>query len=88
MSDFVFNVSVAFTIVPFFVSTLMIKRLKGRLDLMLLWLFFGTAAITEIVVDILTRSKIENVWILHIYCLLEYIIVLNILGCGSKTNVL
>ena len=80
MLDLLVDLSVFSTVLPCLVSTILLRYFRKRRDLLLLWLLFLFAAATDVSMDILARSKTPNLLIFQVYCLLEYVLVLNILS--------
>ncbi len=76
----IFTVSIFSTILPFWVSTIFIKYFKVNKSLLLCWIFFAFAAITEIVLYVFSLLSKQSTWIFHLYTLIEYTLIAGILA--------
>ncbi len=69
------------TLLPFLASTFIFKYSNNRSKTFLfLWIFFASAAVSEIALFVLGSQGKPSTWIAHIYTLIEYVLISIILA--------
>jgi len=74
------------TFLPFLTCTALFKIFKYNKNLIPLYLFFTVAVIAEIIVHIYHLFGKPNVWISHLYTLVEYVLIAYILSTWQKDD--
>lgn len=79
MADLFIYISIISSLLPFLASMFLIEAFEKRRDLALLCLLFCLSAVSDVVLEVLFHMKIRSAWISHVYTLMEFLLVLNIL---------